>query len=457
MMPRAGADPGLPPGGAGSILSRVFETLERADVPYCVLHGYEGYPGSIPSDVDCLMPAEMLPRRLATLLHENRAHIGAEVVQWLEGETCYMVLAGKGPDGTFSFVPLDVGARYDLKKRSFYGGGEILGSRRRHGQFWIPATDHEFGCYLVRKVAKGRLEDAHGRRLSELYRRAPARSRRQVARFWRAGSAGLIIAAADSGDWSRVRRDLGRLRAELLARAAVRHPLQLVRNWIADTAHRVRRWCRPEHGLSVVFLGPDGAGKSSLVRSVRRTWAPAFFRMSSLSFPPALLQRGPEVACTSPHAVPPRSFGASVIRAILYWFVYYGPGYYVTIHPALARFTLVLYDRHLVDTLVDPRRYRYTGPAWLLRLIWRLVPKPDLVVLLDAAAEVIQARKREVSPEETMRQREGYRSLVGAMPNGHIVDASRPLEHVVADVNGIILRFLAARVARGRIVPGLQE
>ncbi|MCA1685043.1 MAG: thymidylate kinase-like protein, partial [Planctomycetia bacterium] len=122
--------------------------------------------------------------------------------------------------------------------------------------------------------------------------------------------------------------------------------------------------------------------------------------------------------------------------------------------PALARFTLVLYDRHLVDTLVDPKRYRYTGPAWLLRLIWRLIPKPDLVILLDAPADVIRSRKQEVPPEETRRQCEAYRSLVGAMPNGHVVDAARPPEQVAADVDGIILRYLASRVARGRPAPG---
>jgi thymidylate kinase len=139
---------------------------------------------------------------------------------------------------------------------------------------------------------------------------------------------------------------------------------------------------------------------------------------------------------------------ASALRAILYWLVYYGPGYLVTTRPALARFSLVVFDRHLVDALVDPKRYRYTGPGWLLRLIWRLVPKPDLVILLDAPAEVIQARKCEVSLAETMRQRQEYRALVESMPGGVIVDAARPFEQVAADIDGVILRFLAARIAR---------
>jgi thymidylate kinase len=97
---------------------------------------------------------------------------------------------------------------------------------------------------------------------------------------------------------------------------------------------------------------------------------------------------------------------------------------------------------------VDPNRYRYGGPAWLLRLICRFVPKSDLVILLDAPAEVIQARKQEVPPEETRRQLNAYRALVAGMHNGHVVDAALPIRQVVAAVEDVILGCLARRAAR---------
>jgi thymidylate kinase len=114
---------------------------------------------------------------------------------------------------------------------------------------------------------------------------------------------------------------------------------------------------------------------------------------------------------------------------------------------ALARAALVVHDRHLIDALVDPRRYRYGGPQWLLRLIWRLTPKSDLVILLDAPPEVLQARKQEVPFAETARQRDAYLALVKPMSNGHVVDANRPLEQVVAEVNDILLQHVARRHA----------
>src|SRR5205823_8317044 len=70
----------LPSAGPSRILLGVFETLDRAGIPYCVLHGYEGYPERIKSDVDGMIAAHVRPDQLAALLHQNRSRIGAEVV-----------------------------------------------------------------------------------------------------------------------------------------------------------------------------------------------------------------------------------------------------------------------------------------------------------------------------------------------------------------------------------------
>ena len=84
----------------------------------------------------------------------------------------------------------------------------------------------------------------------------------------------------------------------------------------------------------------------------------------------------------------------------MYWLLYYGLGYYwITYRPLVDDF-LMLGHRHLVDSLVDRKRYRYAGPAWLLRLVWRAIPKPDLIVVLDAPAEVVRTEAG-VTPRRT--------------------------------------------------------
>ena len=104
--------------------------------------------------------------------------------------------------------------------------------------------------------------------------------------------------------------------------------------------------------------------------------------------------------------------------------------------------------RYLVDAIVDQRRYRYSGPVWLLKLIWKIAPKPDVVFLLDAPPELIQTRKQEVTLEETTRQVQAYRSVIATLPMGKVIDAAHPREQVATDVEWRVLDILAHRIGR---------
>ncbi len=395
-------------GGTGGILSRIFETLDRAGIPYCVLHGYETYPQQVTSDVDCVISAGVPPHQLAVLFHENRARIGAELV-CCKGSS--FVFAGRNADRSPCFLTLDLSADYELNGLKFYSGREVVESRRRRDQFWIPAPHIEFGGYLVRRIGKAQLNDGQAERLSALYRQDPAGCQQQIGRFWNAGSGALIAHAAHSGEWGEVRRRLPALGDEIRLRAMRWHPWYAIGNWSCRIARRVRAVGWPEGGLAVAFLGPDGAGKSSVIKAVPQALAGAFNRTTCYGFAPGILRwlRPADGPKTRPHAAPPRSPVISIMRALGYWLVYYLLCYRVTLRLHLAHSTLVLHDRHLLDALVDPKRYRYSGPRWLLRLIWWFVPKPDLVVLLDAPPEVLQSRKQEVGPAVGAGHRRCYR------------------------------------------------
>jgi thymidylate kinase len=191
-------------------------------------------------------------------------------------------------------------------------------------------------------------------------------------------------------------------------------------------------------GFHIVMLGPDGAGKSSVVDTLETSMAGAFDHVVVLGFAPPLFKlwrRGPANTST-PHAAKPRSYAVSTIRA-LFWLAYNLLGH-ITLRLAKARNTLIVNDRHFIDILVDPVRYRYAGPRWLLNVIRKVMPQPDAIVLLYGPAEVLQARKKELSIEETRRQCRDYLALVKDQKTGMTVDAAQPFEGVMRDVCGII-------------------
>jgi thymidylate kinase len=128
-------------------------------------------------------------------------------------------------------------------------------------------------------------------------------------------------------------------------------------------------------------------------------------------------------------------------------------GYLFQLAPAMMRSDMIIFDRYLYDLLVDSRRVRYGGPRWLLRLAASLVPRPDLVILLDAPAEVLWSRKQEVTFEEVTRQRAGYLEVASDLPQAVVIDAAQLPTDVAGSALAAIVEFYSMRTAR-RLVLG---
>jgi len=427
----------------GAMLLRVFEVLESARIEWCVLHGYEAFPDSVAGDVDMLVQADALPGQILRLLQEHRQQIGAEVVQAFDGGAYFIVLAEMESERPPCLLQLHISRDYVVEDRVLMSGEEILRSRRKHNGFWIPAADCEFAGVLANRVAKQNLLPKHQERLTRLYWEDSAACDQRLARWFDRESAKRISNAAEQSDWSEVTRTISQLREQLLK--SLRQSKRSTQ-W----ARKLARWIKPRNGFHIVFLGPDGVGKSTVIEAFQDDLDSAFLHQIYLTFAPSLLPARLAPSKSGPHSLPPRSWPASLIKAG-WWSICYTLGYLLSVRPTLARGGMVVNHRYLLDASVDRRRYRYSGPTWLLKWIWTIAPKPDLIILLDAPPEVIAGRKSELPLERIVELREGYRSVVGMLPNSHVIDASQPLKKVVHDVESVVIQHLAERNRGGSV------
>jgi thymidylate kinase len=435
----------------GEMLRRVFEVLDRDGLAYCVTHAYAQFPQHVEHDVDCVVPREMLPRRLGELLKNSEHLIGGRIVQWFEERANFIVLQAQETSpktGGPAMLQLHVSSDFEVKNRVVASGNDILATRRSFlERFWVPAPHVEFACILANRVDKRSFDAAHTRQLSALWASSPVKCAEQLERLFRPPSVALIGASALRNEWEPVIAILAALRREMMIKLIAAQPFSYLCRVADKYVRRIKRWSRPRPrraGLHVVFLGPDGVGKSTVIEAVQKQLAPAFLRTNYQTFARGILGIRKKA---SPHALPPRSLPASLIKAA-WWLACYTAGYYKSVYPTLVRGGLVVNHRYLLDAIVDPRRYRYSGPINLLRAIWRVSPKPDLVIVLDAPAEVIHARKEETTLEETIRQRHAYLGLAAQTPNAHVVDSSQSPEQTIEQVTGILLDHMAAGVAR---------
>jgi thymidylate kinase len=188
--------------------------------------------------------------------------------------------------------------------------------------------------------------------------------------------------------------------------------------------------------MKIVILGPDGAGKSSVINGLVERLSREGRAITVRHLKPNILipLRGdPGAIVADPHGKPPRSALFSLIKIII-WLV---EEWYANLFLDKNN-TLLICDRYYHDLLIDSKRYRYGGPRWAAELVGTLMPQPALWVLLEAPVEVLQARKQEVASEETARQLLAYKSFVEEQRNQVIVDASRPLSHVVTEVEAAV-------------------
>ncbi len=416
----------------------VAKILNGSGVRYCILHDWETVTKGIPSDLDIVVhPDDMWKFRNYLTAMEDPS-----LVQVLQHEATsfhfYLYLAGRG-----KFISLDVSSDYRHHGFIFFCAERLMVDRRRWHGLWVAAPQVEFSYLLVKRIFKGNFLEKHKQKLAQLQDILEVESESICQKLLGEKFGPKLDTWITAGDWAKVLDHLPSLRRQLKNIIWLQDFTNPVRFRLAEFRRGITRLRYPT-GLSCVFLGPDGAGKSSVIAEFSPQLTMIFRGQTQFHLMPRLRPasqtNAPE---TRPHAKQPRSIFGSLAKLLFFAFRYWlGWG---VVWWKRNRSHLIIFDRYYHDILVDPIRYRYGGPMWIANMIGRLIPQPDLFILLDAPAEVLQSRVQEVPFSETVRQRENYREFIIIKSHGYIIDASRSLIDVTSNVNEVILNFLAAR------------
>jgi thymidylate kinase len=220
--------------------------------------------------------------------------------------------------------------------------------------------------------------------------------------------------------------------------------------------------------FSVALIGPDGAGKTTIARMIEKSFPlPVEYLYmgvavdsSNVALPMTRLvdylkrRRRKKSGVEPSKNVPPtaRKNGAAKrsgkLRAALRLLNRLTEEWYRQFLSWQFRRQgkIVLYDRHykfdfeLDKSTMGGEQRRFTD--WLHR--WCLAnfyPRPDLVVYLDAPAEVLYARKGEFNLAWLESRRQAFISQGSRTPNFVQIDATQPLDAVYAEVTARIMQF----------------
>lgn len=423
--------------------------LNDAQIDHCVLRNYQELPdNNSGNDIDFLVDRNSV-NKILNLIACIDGIVITGVIDRLYVISIF-IYGIKWGDG-FNALQLDLFTTSSWKNLSFLSTKDVLSSRQNaeegNGLIKKPAPYHEaiisfFSSYLV----GGWIKEKYQSNVVEIFKSYPEKIVAILGANFGVKLSKDFVDAMCENDKSRLYKILPKLKTSLLFHHLSKTPLTSFKKIISYYFLEIKYRFTPSVLTNVVFLGADGSGKSTIINAVAADLKNTTKTITLKHLKPSFNKKDSvQSVVTDPHSLPPRSALISSLKitywAVLYWYELYFGGH--------KNLMLKIWDRYYYDLLVDTKRYRYGGFAWYARLIAKLVPKPDLIILLDAPAEVIQSRKKEVSFQETLRQQKAYVELVSRLENGFIVDATLPVQQVINEVSKAVIDCLVKKQGVG--------
>ena len=414
------------PCSPSQFIEHYFSALAEHGIPAVIIHGYGSLPEQWGSDIDYSVPRDALahiPEIGAKLAKE----FGWSATRPIHSNLFAVYQVFFRLDRPEEFVQMDACSDFVHSGCLLASAEELQSGSVLCGHFRHSASAAEFSYHLGKNLAKCRPIARVLPRLRELAALDAAGCEGALHRLL-CENIGTLAEWLDceGGKWDDLAKNLRRRR-----RLGLRLRLQ-------ELLRLLRRWWSP-HGLHIVVLGPDGAGKSTLISALTSSLRRYFRGVNYIHSRPCVLDPKPPGGVVSePHAQTPRSWPGCIAKTFYYFFDHW-LGQLVRVRPALVRNRVVIFDRDFHDVIVDPTRYRMKGIGWLARALAWLLPRADMVFVLDAPPEIIHARKPELPISELARQREVLRKFSETRHTWRLIDASLPQDTVARETITAVL------------------
>jgi thymidylate kinase len=407
--------------GVHAALHRVLDLLDARGIAWALLRGVEELREAS-GDIDLLVD----PAREGAVAEIVRSAGFARMPARGHGSHQFFILYSQAND---RWLTLDIVSDVTFGEHQEFRAGVarvLLARRQRSGPGVVLADSDAFWHLLLHHLLRD--GDVPERRRPILRARAGGvqddSPLAALADGLHRGSASRLRVAVAEDDWPTV-VELGRLIRRTWRRRQAWAPVR------ASAMTRIVRQVPPpiaERGVSLAILGPDGAGKTTLARAL----------VASVPIPALYVYLG--IWQQSPlEDRLQRVFGARLLLRLSSLLV---KAVRIGYHRRLGR--LVVLDRYTSDADL-PGRGLDRKARVSARLARMTNLRPDLMLLLDAPAEVMRARKPEHDLAEIQQLRRAYLDMVGRFPQMVVLDAAQPLDAVRRQAAAVLWEALSWR------------
>ena len=441
------------------LLEKVFKVINESGLDYCIQNKYEMMPEEIPSDID-MMYRNASEKDLDNLVNKVAKETGLIVTQKIcQGYFEYTYIISYPCPQQYFQLQLDF---YRARSRRGYlnimPSEEMLESKRFYKCFYVPDPYIEFKYMWIRRTIKHDMNKEHIEIAKKLYLNNPKKYIEQLKKDIGSEVSSLVLEILDKNDVEIFNRNF-----EVFNRAAKRisqknaspsirlkYTAFMLRTVIPK---RVFHKC----GLSVAFIAPDGAGKSTVINRVKETVSGSFYGVNLYYMRPRLFKNlghynklnPTEEAATNdnPHGVVCDGVFKSAVRFFFYN-LDFQLGTLLKVNRKKIAKEFVIFDRYYYDYFADMKRYKYSLPAWFPAAFEWMIPKPDMVFVLDGDPKVLYDRKKELTISELEKQCSVFRRLAQNRKRFYAINVDRDVDTIVDEITETILREMERRTSR---------
>ncbi len=417
------------------MIHQFLKYLHEQKIDYALLNGYHELEGLYlaNSDVDILFKKKYF-KNIEQIIGSFCKQTNYKIVQiyhqevWAKNIFLYDEI-------NQTFLNLDLYGELSRDKTFYFKEHEIFQNLDRYNDLPILAPYQEFVYYLIKKLAKNDLSLANYDHLKSLYLKDAHRCELVIQKFF-PNEYNLVFVSFKNSTY-----DTFLLLRDLLVKDVLENKSISISSFFLNMMRILKRITKPT-GISISFLGPDGAGKSTIINSLIQSPLP-YRRHDYFHLKPIVKTEETSQVVSDPHKFEPYSSLKSYIK-LLYFIKQYNFGWIKNIMILKVKSSLVIFDRFYDDLLVDNKRYRYGGHIKIAKLARVFIPKPELYFVLTADANVIQKRKKEVPYNELKRQINAYQSLTDNKRYFHI-DVDRKPNEITAEIIHLLMRKMHER------------
>ena len=451
---------------AAPFISKILDEFESASIFYCILRSYEELPEKHGNDIDIFVSGQNL-KLARTLLFSIADKLGwhkiAEVKRY-----GYNGLYFSPPGNSGRWLLVDLFTRTHWRGLSYTSENSILENSTTFKHFRVAHRGTEAAMLLVKELLPwGKVKtkgNAKGRIVSCI--QTEEEKRMFIAAFepcFGVKTSGFFLDSAAAKDWKTLESKVGRLRSELFIRSVIGHPLKQFTSWFVFLWGHIMHRIRKPLGIFVVILGPDGSGKTTISNTLSTNWKftvppgkePAYIHGDFKVLPRLRILRELWARCRKREISPEPNYtkrhaGAEAIphslRKSICYLAYYYWGYlfgHLKVNSILGKDHLIVADRYFYDYFFQ--RGNMHLPHKLLRVLSWFIPRPNLVVVLEADPQAIYDRKPELTIQEIERQQLILREMASWLPNVVKIRSDIGIEETVQEIKKAMFSSIAKR------------